>query len=59
MPNTPADRGSVRPASVINENIRGLVDEGGLGSDDYLQLLVEWEAAVRSKGLCSDVTKAA
>ncbi|MFD7541617.1 MULTISPECIES: hypothetical protein [unclassified Streptomyces] len=44
---------------MINEQIRGLVDGGGLGSDEYLQLLVEWEAAVRSEGLRGDVTKAA
>ncbi|MFJ2399879.1 hypothetical protein ACIOUE_01145 [Streptomyces xanthochromogenes] len=56
---TPATSGSARPAAVINEQIRGLVEQGGLGSDEYLELLVEWEAAVRSEGLRSDVTKAA
>ncbi|MFK0181872.1 hypothetical protein ACIQVR_38670 [Streptomyces xanthochromogenes] len=59
MPVTPASSGSVRPAAVINDEIRGLVEAGGLGSDEYLELLVEWEAAVRSEGLRSDVTEAA
>ncbi|GHB55228.1 hypothetical protein GCM10010331_48800 [Streptomyces xanthochromogenes] len=59
MPTTPATSGSARPAAVINAQIRGLVEGGGLGSDEYLQLLVEWEAAVRSEGLRGDVTKAA
>ncbi|WP_328313057.1 hypothetical protein OG432_24260 [Streptomyces sp. NBC_00442] len=60
MPTTPATpRPSARPASVVNAEIRGLVEAGGLGSDEYELLLVEWEAAVRSEGLRSDVTKAA
>lgn len=59
MPPTPADPGSARPASVINEEIRALVEAGGLGSDAYLRLLVEWEAAVRAQGVRGDVRPAA
>ncbi|MFE4862151.1 hypothetical protein [Streptomyces sp. NPDC056670] len=59
MPRTPAAPGSARPAAVINAQIRGLVDGGGLGSDEYLELLVEWAVAVRSEGLRADVTEAA
>ncbi|MFB7647106.1 hypothetical protein ACFC0S_16640 [Streptomyces sp. NPDC056084] len=59
MPTTPATPGSARPAAVINAEIRGLVEGGGLWSDEYLELLVEWEAAVRSEGLRGDVTEAA
>ncbi|MFB7649600.1 hypothetical protein ACFC0S_31985 [Streptomyces sp. NPDC056084] len=59
MPRTPATPGPARPAAVINAKIRGLVEGGGLGSDEYLELLVEWEAAVRSEGLRGDVTEAA
>ncbi|MFE3688229.1 hypothetical protein ACFXPM_34045 [Streptomyces sp. NPDC059095] len=59
MPRTPATPGPARPAAVINSKIRGLVEGGGLGSDEYLELLVEWEAAVRSEGLRGDVTEAA
>ncbi|MCT9092815.1 hypothetical protein N4G70_28675 [Streptomyces sp. ASQP_92] len=59
MPPTPASSGSARPASVINEEIRALVEDGGAGSDAYLELLVEWAAAQRSEGLRSDVTEAA
>ncbi|MEU6048931.1 hypothetical protein ABZ829_00650 [Streptomyces xanthochromogenes] len=59
MPPTPATPGSARPAAVINEQIRALVEQGGVRSDEYLELLVEWEAAVRSEGLRSDVTEAA
>jgi hypothetical protein len=59
MPPTPAAPGSARPASVINEEIRGLVERGDVGSEEYLELLVEWAAAQRSEGLRSDVTEAA
>ncbi|MFE4867765.1 hypothetical protein [Streptomyces sp. NPDC056682] len=59
MPPTSAVSGSVRPASVINEEIRRLVDAGGLGSEEYLRLLVEWEAAVRAQGVRGDVRPAA
>ncbi|WP_100577132.1 hypothetical protein [Streptomyces sp. CB01201] len=59
MPITPATPGSARPAAVINAEIRGLVEGGGLGSDEYLQLLVEWEAAVRSEATQADVSPAA
>jgi hypothetical protein len=58
MPPTPAAPDPARPASVINEEIRTLVEAGGL-SDAYLELLVEWAAAQRSEGLRSDVTEAA
>jgi hypothetical protein len=59
MPPTPAAPGSARPASVINEEIRGLVERGDVGSEEHLELLVEWAAAQRSEGLRSDVTEAA
>lgn len=59
MPTTPAGRGSARPASEINAEIRGLVEQGGVGSEEYLELLVEWAAAQRSQGLRGDVTEAA
>ncbi|MER5562159.1 hypothetical protein ACFW17_34260 [Streptomyces sp. NPDC058961] len=59
MPRTPATPGPARPAAVINAQIRGLVDGGGLGSDEYLELLVEWAVAVRPEGLRGDVTEAA
>ncbi|MFE9372222.1 hypothetical protein ACFYM2_20980 [Streptomyces sp. NPDC006711] len=59
MPTTPAAAGSARPASVINEEIRGLVEQGGLGSETYLELLVEWAAAQRSETLRGDVAEAA
>ncbi|MFD7016169.1 hypothetical protein [Streptomyces sp. NPDC059928] len=44
---------------MINEEIRRLVDAGGLGSEEYLRLLVEWEAAVRAQGVRGDVRPAA
>jgi hypothetical protein len=59
MPPTPAAPDPARPASVINEEIRTLVEAGWLGSEEYLELLVEWAAAQRSEGLRSDVTEAA
>ncbi|MET9361522.1 hypothetical protein ABZX93_11450 [Streptomyces sp. NPDC006632] len=59
MPPTPADCGSPRPASVINEEIRGLVEAGGPVSDAYQQLLVEWAAAVRGEATRDDVGPAA
>jgi hypothetical protein len=59
MPSTPADRGSARPAAVINEEIRTLVEAGGPGPEEYLELLVEWATAQRSAGLRGDVTEAA
>lgn len=59
MPPTPADCGSVRSAAVINEEIRGLVEAGGLGSDEYLALLVEWAAAQRGEAARADVRPAA
>jgi hypothetical protein len=54
MPPTPAVPGSVRPASVVNENIRALWARTGgtLGPaerDEYHRLLVEWAAAVRAE----------
>jgi hypothetical protein len=44
---------------VINEEIRALVEAGGLGSDAYLRLLVEWAAAMRAQGVRGDVRPAA
>ncbi|MFE4857414.1 hypothetical protein [Streptomyces sp. NPDC056670] len=44
---------------MINEQIRGLVEGGGLGSDEYLQLLVEWAAAQRGEAAQADISPAA
>ncbi|MFI6642631.1 hypothetical protein [Streptomyces sp. NPDC050504] len=49
MPPTPAHPGPARPAAVINEEIRALVESGHVGSDEYLALLVEWVAAARAE----------
>ncbi|MEV5940658.1 hypothetical protein [Streptomyces sp. NPDC051994] len=63
MPPTPLPDGPVRPAprtaALVNEEIRRLVEAGGLGSDAYLRLLVEWAAAVRGAGSQADVRPAA
>lgn len=52
MPPTPPPHGSVRSAAVINEEIRGLwVGDVRVptDADRYMELLVEWAAAVRSE----------
>ncbi|MFI6638257.1 hypothetical protein [Streptomyces sp. NPDC050504] len=54
MPSTSADSNAARPmapraAAVINEEIRDLVEGGRVGSEAYLELLVEWAAAVRTE----------
>lgn len=58
MPNSPASPGTMRPAAVVNEEIRALLNEGGLltpeGRRRYEQLVVEWAAAGRA-----DVAEAA
>lgn len=66
MPPTPADRSSVRAwprsADVVNAEIRGLWPEGAtvpVDEDRYLQLLVEWAAAVRGEAAQADVRPAA
>ncbi|WP_329213311.1 hypothetical protein OG257_32810 [Streptomyces sp. NBC_00683] len=53
MPNSPAVPGSVRPAAVVNEEIRDLRtrSDGTLtpeGQREYEQLLVEWAVASRT-----------
>ncbi|MGW0780284.1 hypothetical protein [Streptomyces sp. NPDC002913] len=52
MPNSPAVPGSMRPAAVVNEEIRDLwTRSGGVltpeGQREYERLLVEWAAASR------------
>ncbi|RCH64259.1 hypothetical protein DT019_34300 [Streptomyces sp. SDr-06] len=59
MSPTPLPYGSVRPASVINEEIRALIEGGGLGSGAYLDLLVEWAAAMRVEATRDDLSPAA
>ncbi|MFD5940323.1 hypothetical protein [Streptomyces griseus] len=58
MPTTPAQPPRARSLAVVNEEIRGLLEAGGLVSAEgrcrYEELLVEWAAAVRG-----DVTEAA
>ncbi|MFF0747309.1 hypothetical protein ACFYVL_43705 [Streptomyces sp. NPDC004111] len=55
MPPTPPAPGSVRPAAVVNEDIRALwsrADERGLRPADerrYQDLLIEWADAVRAE----------
>jgi hypothetical protein len=56
MPPTPDRYGSVRPAAVINEEIRTLWFRAGgvlVTADqraEYARLVVEWAAAVRVEG---------
>ncbi|WP_203687676.1 hypothetical protein [Streptomyces sp. SID14515] len=58
MPTPPASPRAARPLAVVNEEIRALLEAGGLVSAEgrrrYEELLVEWAAAVRG-----DVTEAA
>lgn len=58
MPTPPAQLPRVRSLSAVNEEIRDLLESGGLVSPEgrrrYEELLVEWAAAVRG-----DVTEAA
>lgn len=58
MPSSPAQPPRARSLSVVNEDIRGLLEAGGLVSVEgrcrYEELLVEWAAAVRG-----DVAEAA
>ncbi|GGP66854.1 hypothetical protein GCM10010231_42120 [Streptomyces sindenensis] len=58
MPTSPAQPPHARSLSAVNEEIRGLLEAGGLVSPEgrrrYEELLVEWAAAVRG-----DVTEAA
>lgn len=51
-----------RPADVVNAEIRGLWPEGAMvpvDEDRYLQLLVEWAAAMRGEAARADVGEAA
>lgn len=66
MPPTPPYDGTVRPwprpAEVVNEEIRSLWVGDARGPADagrYLELLVEWAAAVRGESLRGDVRPAA
>ncbi|MEU3432417.1 hypothetical protein [Streptomyces sp. NPDC006863] len=58
MPSPPAVPPHARSLAAVNEEIRGLLEAGGLVSPEgrrrYEELLVEWAAAVRG-----DVTEAA
>ncbi|MFD7109216.1 hypothetical protein ACFWAF_03370 [Streptomyces microflavus] len=58
MPTPSAQPPRARSLAVVNEDIRGLLESGGLVSTEgrcrYEELLVEWAAAVRG-----DVTEAA
>ncbi|MFI2081388.1 hypothetical protein ACH43Y_13710 [Streptomyces rubiginosohelvolus] len=58
MPTTPASPRAARSLAVVNQEIRGLLEAGGLVSPEgrrrYQELLVEWAAAVRG-----DVAEAA
>ncbi|WP_202546647.1 hypothetical protein [Streptomyces sp. SID2119] len=51
MPSSPAELPRARSLSAVNEEIRGLLESGGLVSTEgrcrYEELLVEWAAAVR------------
>lgn len=58
MPTPPASPRAARSLSAVNEEIRDLLESGGLVSPEgrrrYEELLVEWAAAVRG-----EVTEAA
>ncbi|WP_432077867.1 hypothetical protein [Streptomyces sp. YPW6] len=58
MPTPAAQPRAARSLAVVNEEIRALLEAGGLVSSEgrrrYEELLVEWAAAVRG-----DVTEAA
>ncbi|MEV5854601.1 hypothetical protein [Streptomyces anulatus] len=58
MPTPPAEPPRARSLAVVNEEIRALLADGGLVTQEgrwrYEELLVEWAAAVRG-----DVTEAA
>ncbi|GGS42096.1 hypothetical protein GCM10010221_46250 [Streptomyces parvus] len=58
MPTPPTQPPRARSLAVVNEEIRGLLEAGGLVSVEgrlrYQELLVEWAAAVRG-----DVAEAA
>lgn len=64
MPPTPSSPGSVRPAAVVNEEIRALVEEAGgwlygPSRQRYEVLVAEWTMAVAVERLRGDVVKAA
>lgn len=49
MSPTPPAPGPVRPAAVVNAEIRDLVAAGGAGTSRYEELLEEWAVAVRAE----------
>lgn len=64
MPSTPLPRGPVRPAAVVNAEIRALVQRAGgwlYGEtrDRYEVLRDEWTVAVAAERVRGDVVKAA
>ncbi|MEV8033862.1 hypothetical protein [Streptomyces sp. NPDC086182] len=64
MSPTPPARASVRPADVVNEEIRALVVRAGgwlygPSRDRYEVLVAEWTVAVATERVRADVVKAA
>lgn len=46
---TPTGPAVLRPAHVVNDEIRQLVTAGGAGTVRYRELLEEWAVAVRAE----------
>lgn len=64
MPPTPLSRGPVRPAAVVNEEIRALVLACGgwlygESRDRYAQLVAEWTVATAAERACGEIAEAA
>ncbi|MCY0928285.1 hypothetical protein OTB20_19210 [Streptomyces sp. H27-H1] len=49
MSPTPPNPAPARSAAEVNDAIRALVGAGGVGTQAYQELLVEWAAAVRAE----------
>ncbi|MEG8275800.1 hypothetical protein [Streptomyces sp. AHA2] len=64
MPSSPLPEPRVRPAAVVNEEIRALVRaEGGYlygaARSRYEQLVAEWTVAVQAERACGEIVEAA
>lgn len=62
---TPLSRGPVRPAAVVNEEIRALVRGAGCSAmygetrERYRELVAEWTVATAVERACGEIVEAA
>lgn len=65
MPLSPLSRGPVRPAAVVNEEIRALVRAAGCSAlygetrERYRELVAEWTVATAAERACGQIVEAA